>query len=141
MSNSFLHLRTFAPGLALLIGGSALVAACTGSIGAPLTIGLGGGDGGTTVVSSTGATFNPSTTSGGGGNGFEECQGIENEATKIPVSMFLQIDKSGSMQDSNKWGNAKGAFIQFFKDPAAQQGLNVAMRFWPDGNCQPVTCS
>ena len=119
----------------LLLASTALGLACsTGSIGAPLTLGDGMGDGGSASISSTAASFDPGT-SGAGGDGFEECQGIENEATKIPVSMFLQIDKSGSMQDNNKWGNAKAAFKQFFNDPAAQQGLNVAMRFWPDDGC------
>lgn len=119
----------------LLLASTALGLACSaGSIGAPLTLGDGMGDGGSASISSTAASFDPGT-SGAGGDGFEECQGIENEATKIPVSMFLQIDKSGSMQDNNKWSNAKAAFKQFFNDPAAQQGLNVAMRFWPDDGC------
>jgi hypothetical protein len=135
-----LPLRTLTHGLAITLGCSALAVACTGSIGAPLTLGVDEGNGGSAVVSSTAASFDPGTT-GAGGDGFEQCQGLENEATKIPVSMFLQIDKSGSMQDNNKWGNAKAAFTQFFNDPAAQQGLNVAMRFWPDNGCEPFSCS
>ncbi len=119
------------------------LAACGGDIGSALnpngsaagpTFGAGGGS-----ASSGTGKFDPGGT--GQGGGFQQCQGIENAATKIPVSMFIQIDKSGSMADNNKWGNAKNAFTTFFKDPAAQDGLNVALRFWPDGGCDPNSCS
>jgi len=126
---------------ALLLSAAALAQACTGDIGfsldSTLTTGTEAGAGG--AMSSTAAGFDPTT--GGGGNGFEECQGIENEATLIPVSMFLQIDKSGSMAQNGKWSNARSAFLAFFNDPAAQVGLNVAMRFWPDNGCDPFSCN
>jgi len=131
--------KQWAAGLGL--GLSAWVSACQGQIGSTLLpkadetsdVGAGGG------MPSTASGFDPSTS--GAGGGFEQCQGIENEATKIPVSMFIQVDKSGSMNDNGKWSNTKAAFKAFFNDPEAQQGLNVALRFWPDAGCDPFTCN
>lgn len=129
---------------AVLLSSAALAQACTGDIGSSLdsTVSSSGSgtESGAGGATSAAGGFDPTTT-GGGGKGFEECQGIENEATLIPVSMFLQIDKSGSMAQNGKWSNAKAAFLQFFSDPAAQKGLNVAMRFWPDGGCEPFACN
>ncbi len=129
----------------LILAGAVLAPGCNGTIGTTLhpekvdasgTQGAGGAGGGTP---STATGFDPGTT--GAGGDFQQCEGIENEATKIPVSMFLQVDKSGSMNENNKWNNAKSAFVQFFNDPAAQQGLNVALRFWPDAGCEPNSCN
>jgi hypothetical protein len=76
----------------------------------------------------------------GGAGGFDTCEGVENVAEFIPVSMFLQVDKSLSMLTDDKWGKSKSAFLKFFDDPLAQKSLNVALRFWPDGGCDFGTC-
>jgi Mg-chelatase subunit ChlD len=79
--------------------------------------------------------------SSGSGPGFTECAKAENEPTTVPLHMYLAVDKSGSMQDNNKWGNARAAFLNFFQDPAnAAAKISVALRFWPDGQCSELTC-
>jgi hypothetical protein len=127
----------------LSLFGAAAIAACSGQIGTPLDVGgLGSGAGtGSGATGTGGLGLGTNGSSGTGGDGFEQCQAIENAATKIPVSMFIQIDKSGSMGENNKWGNAKNAFTKFVNDPKAQDGLNVALRFWPDAGCDNATCS
>ncbi len=120
-----------------------LLAACTGGIGDPSTLddtgssssGSGSGTGGASSSGQAGG-FNP----GDGGNGgFQECAGVAEEATFIPVSMFIAVDKSGSMSNDGKWDNVKAAFVSFFTDPGAD-GLNVALRFWPDPGCEDPWC-
>lgn len=79
-----------------------------------------------------------------GGPGFEACATASEAAATLPLHMFIAIDKSGSMADNNKWGNAKAAFTTFFQapeniDPEAK--ISVALRFWPDDNCTELTCS
>lgn len=115
-------------------------AACSGTLGSDGSFVLQAtdDDGGNGSGGSTGSgEFNPATGSGGG---FEECAATEEEATFIPVNMFIAVDKSGSMDNDNKWSNAKSAFNAFFTDPEAD-GLNVALRFWPDQGCEPDSCS
>lgn len=111
----------------------ALVVACSDDSGSDSSGGVGAGSG-------TGADGSGADGSGGGllvggngntgGNGFEECEGIDEEATLVPVNMFLTFDKSGSMDDNNKWNNATGALGSFFGDPQAA-GIRVALRFFP----------
>jgi hypothetical protein len=73
--------------------------------------------------------------------GFEECAKASEAATKLPLNMFIAIDKSGSMNENNKWNNAEAAFLAFFQDPENQAAkINVALRFWPDGNCNADSC-
>jgi Mg-chelatase subunit ChlD len=71
------------------------------------------------------------------------------EAKLKPVNMFVMFDRSGSMEDDNKWTDASAALTAFFQDPAVA-GMRVALRFFPhdspaagcskDG-CNPVACS
>lgn len=61
------------------------------------------------------------------------------EADQIPLSMFLVMDRSGSMQDANKWNQARQAMISFADSPAvisSKLGLTV---FPPDvgDECAP----
>lgn len=91
--------------------------------------GLNGGNGG----SGAGTGF----LTGGGGQGgdnFDECEGFDEAAELVPVNMFIQFDKSGSMDNDNKWDNATGALSTFFADPGAA-GLRVALRFFPTNDC------
>jgi hypothetical protein len=105
--------------------------------------GSGGGSGsgaGAHDTSSTGDLgFHPSSGSGGSGGGVQGCAATSQEATSIPVNMFVMVDKSGSMNDNGKWTNAKAAFTSFFQDPAAGS-LRVAMRFFPDTGCDENAC-
>ena len=72
--------------------------------------------------------------SGQGGDNFNECEGFDEAAELVPVNMFIQFDKSGSMDDNNKWTNATNALGAFFQDPGAA-GLRVALRFFPTNDC------
>jgi Mg-chelatase subunit ChlD len=71
------------------------------------------------------------------------------EAKLKPVNMFVMFDRSGSMDDENKWTDASAALTAFFQDPGVA-GMRVALRFFPhdspaagctkDG-CDAVACS
>jgi hypothetical protein len=81
---------------------------------------------------------------GGGGPGFEACATASEAASTLPLNMYIAIDRSGSMANDNKWGNAKAAFESFFQDPLntdPEAKISVALRFWPDGQCSELTCS
>ena len=127
-------------------------AACSSAVPG---VGTGGGgdggsssDGGSTSTGNTGGediidTGNTSTDTGTG-PGFEACATASEAAATLPLNMYIAIDKSGSMQDNDKWGKAKSAILGFFQaaentDPEAK--ISVALRFWPDGNCSELTCS
>ncbi|MBW2456240.1 MAG: VWA domain-containing protein, partial [Deltaproteobacteria bacterium] len=135
--------RTSTRALVASVAAGLVIAACTGGIGDPSQFddddgssssGSGSGTGGSS--SSGVAGFDPGE---GGQGGFQECAGVAEEATFIPVSMFIAVDKSGSMSNDNKWVNVKAAFTSFFTDPGAD-GLNVALRFWPDAGCEDPYC-
>jgi hypothetical protein len=100
--------------------------------------GSGGGSGGSDM--SGGFNFATGSGAGTGSGGIDACATSSEEATLVPIDMFVTVDKSGSMGDSSKWTNARAAFLAFFADPAAA-GLNVALRFWPDDGCDGTTCS
>jgi hypothetical protein len=70
-------------------------------------------------------------------------------AELTPVNMFVMFDRSGSMNDDNKWGNATAALNAFFQNPGADK-LSVALRFFPhdepaagctEDACDAVACS
>jgi Mg-chelatase subunit ChlD len=77
------------------------------------------------------------------------CGNGKAEAKLKPVNMFVMFDRSGSMEDDDKWTNASSALSAFFRDPGVA-GMRVALRFFPhdspsagcskDG-CDPVACS
>jgi hypothetical protein len=128
------------------LGGFAVVAACSGAPGG------GGGEGATSQTSGNGSGQNgsgsnstgdpiltASMSSSGTGIG-PSCAESSETATLVPVNMFITVDKSGSMDDDNKWVNAESAFNAFFADPEAAS-LRVALRFWPDDGCDDNTCS
>lgn len=60
-------------------------------------------------------------------------------AQPVPVNLYLMIDRSGSMQEGNKWGQSMGALRAFIEDPETS-GLRVALRFFGD-NAPVVGCS
>ena len=120
---------------------------------APCSAGPGGGDGFDNEASrSSGPSAGAGAGSGQGGEDFinpagsggsdpgETCATSSETATLVPVNMFITVDKSGSMDNDNKWNNTKAAFTAFFQDPDAAS-LRVALRFWPDGGCDDNTCS
>lgn len=66
---------------------------------------------------------------------FEPCAEVREQATLVPVNVYLLIDRSGSMDDMNKWTDTEAAFGTFFQDDEAG-ALRVALRFWPDDGCE-----
>ena len=68
------------------------------------------------------------------------CASASIEAKLTPLTMYIMFDKSGSMGQNNKWSNASAALKAFFQDPGAA-GLSIALRFFPDGDCDGDQCS
>jgi hypothetical protein len=132
---------------ASLLATLALVAACGGGSqastgGAGGAAGAGGSQGGAGGAG-TGGDLLLGGFGGSGGEGgasFEACATSAEDATLIPVTMFITVDRSGSMSNDNKWNNAENAFFAFFQDPEAQT-LNVALRFWPEDSCNGDQCN
>ena len=121
---------------------SALAAACAPSSAS---------DSGTLSSGSSHGDDGSGGSGGSSGNGFGDqasdsssgtlmsCASEEHEAKLAPLMMFITFDKSGSMDQNNKWTNATAALKAFFQDPGAAD-LEVALRFFPDGNCDGSTC-
>ncbi|MCA9620923.1 MAG: VWA domain-containing protein [Myxococcales bacterium] len=113
----------------------AAAGACTGDVGSLIdpnkgnsgsgASGAGNGEGGLSLGTGAG---------NGQGGDMDSCADLSVEPQAIPVSMYITVDKSGSMSDNNKWNNARQAFEAFFTSPDAD-ALNVALRFWPDQGC------
>ncbi len=82
-------------------------------------------------------TNRSSSTSSGG---FTACASSTEDAALLPVSMFLAVDKSGSMANDSKWKNVKAAFTSFFEDPTAAT-LDIALHVFPEGKCSAPACS
>lgn len=124
--------------------GAALVAsACSGkandgtTIGDPTpgaTSGSGAGANGPGMLDLGGSSNTPLGT--GGGVAVEACATDTLKAERSPVNMFIQFDRSGSMNESDKWPQAAGALNAFFQDPSTA-GLRVALRFFPDESPVP----
>ncbi|HYO96653.1 MAG TPA: vWA domain-containing protein [Polyangiaceae bacterium] len=103
--------------------------------GPPITVGSGGASGGS-----------------GGAEPVTACATGMAKANLMPVNMFIQFDRSGSMLDDDKWPQAAQALTAFFQN-AETAGLRIALRFFPhdspavgcsgddDGVCSAEACS
>lgn len=97
----------------------------TGGKGGGLNLGGNGGGGG--------LDLDGSAANGGGGGVISPdaaCGTSSEEATLVPVNMLVMFDRSGSMNQNNKWPQASSALIAFFQDPGTA-GLRIALRFFP----------
>lgn len=102
--------------------------------------GSSGGSGGSGAGSEDGGSGAGFIDNGGGNTtNTMECASEAIEAEIAPLAMFITLDKSGSMDSDNKWENATAALKSFFGDAAAAD-LNVALRFFPEGNCSDGDC-
>lgn len=132
-------------GLACVV---ALLAACApespsgdaGEGGSGNSNGTGSSNGGTSSDGGSSASFEL----GGNGEGGStantmKCASEAIEAELAPLTMFITFDRSGSMLSDNKWTNATNALKGFFQDPGAAD-LGVALRFFPEGNCDGGVC-
>ena len=96
----------------------------------------------------SGAGINLDSGSGGSGGGTIDpdaaCASTSQEATLVPVNMLIMFDRSGSMNQNNKWPQASAALIAFFQAPGTA-GLRIALRFFPHSQpaagCENQTCS
>lgn len=98
------------------------------------SVGNGSGSNGTGTTTGTG--FGEGATSTGS---LMECASESIEAELAPLTMFITFDKSGSMDNNNKWVDATNALKAFFADPTAAD-LEVALRFFPQGGCSENQC-
>ncbi len=82
-------------------------------------------------------------TSNGPGNG-EGCAASQARGALTPVTMYVMLDNSLSMDQQQKWDNATRAVNAFFQD-SATGGLKIALRFFdnPDsgGGCNEQACT
>jgi hypothetical protein len=69
-----------------------------------------------------------------------ECASEAIEAEIAPLMMFISFDRSGSMGSDDKWENASEALKAFFASPTAAE-MEVALRFFPDGQCDGDDCN
>jgi hypothetical protein len=101
----------------------------------------GGADGdGDGSGSNSGGSSGNGFENGSSGSAFTECGTESIEAELAPLTMFITFDKSGSMDDNDKWNDATNALKAFFGDPAAAD-LEVALRFFPQGACNENECN
>lgn len=77
-------------------------------------------------------------TGGDGQGGAEACAGSSVKGERIPLDMYILLDKSGSMLDKTgasangptKWDAVTAALDAFFQDPGSA-GLGVGIQFFP----------
>lgn len=99
--------------------GTLLALGCAG--GASETTGAGGTQ---SVTSGTWAQGTGSTSSAG------ECAGTVKKAKLTPATLFLLVDRSGSLKDDGKWSKITSGIKDFLKAPASS-GLNVGLNLFP----------
>lgn len=116
--------------------------ACGSSTSNELTGTSGAGGASATAGSETSGVLTGST--GTGSDEFAACASASLVGEPIPVTLFIMMDRSGSMLDNQKWANATTALQAFFQDPESA-GLSVALRFFPDeqpvAGCSAPSCS
>jgi hypothetical protein len=131
--------------LASVVGVSSLVGCAPenvidGSGGSNASSGSGNGGDGEGGEASAGNGFGPGAGMGGSTGNTMECASTAIEAELAPLTMFIAYDKSGSMQNNNKWNNAKAGMKSFFADPTMEE-VEVALRFFPNGQCDENSCN
>ncbi|MBM4360352.1 MAG: VWA domain-containing protein [Deltaproteobacteria bacterium] len=124
----------------------AIAAACGSTSSNELTSssGTGSGSGGSGFASSAETSGDFAGSTGSGSNDFGECASATVEGKPVPVTLFIMMDRSGSMLQDQKWANAQTALVAFFQNPESA-GLKVALRFFPDdkpaAGCSAPSCS
>jgi hypothetical protein len=89
--------------------------------------------------------FAGSTGSSGQGAGGDTCAATSISAKLIPLDLYVIMDSSKSMLEptasgSTKWKATTDALKAFFTDQNSE-GLGVALKFFPDEQAVPATCS
>ena len=139
---------------------ASLLLACTPAGVEPSGGSNAGGAGGSGNNGGGGGFNGPSTGGGGEGAGFGSasggngvgggCAGVSTTAEKVPLDMFIMLDKSGSMTDSaagggTKWDASVSGLTTFLNQPDSA-GIGVGIQYFPlsdGGNCPsfPVMCT
>jgi len=121
--------------------------------------GTGNGSAGNGGNGGDGGGFIPAGAGGGnqGAGGGDSCAATKNKAEQVPLDMFIMLDRSSSMDDSNsptKWQSATNALKSFVAQPAAT-GIGVGIQYFPldsglmcspipfcatDADCGPAGC-
>lgn len=118
--------------------------------GASINGGSQGGSGGAPAVGAGGAALGCPPASPGGAGG--SCSAVPHKAETPPLSLYLMIDRSGSMGElaglpgasgaagapTTKWAALQGALDQFLENPPVKQ-LSVGAQFFPlpGAECAP----
>ncbi len=131
-----------------LVAAAATLVACGGSdanSGATFGSGAGSTGGGSTAggttsgsdTAGTGGTFGDGTATGGGsstggttGSGDTKCASVNVKAELVPVYLVVMFDKSGSMDDNQKWTSCSAGLKSFFGD-AKSTGMSASLQFFP----------
>jgi hypothetical protein len=98
-----------------------------------------------------GALFGEAGTFSGDGSvvdpdAFTACASDTQQATQLPLDLYLMIDTSGSMAElvaanSSKWAAVKAALTSFVQDPGSA-GIGVGMQFFPVPTAgTPTSCT
>jgi Mg-chelatase subunit ChlD len=123
-----------------------VAAACGSTSSSELTgsNGTASGSGGSSFATSAETSGDLTGSTGAGSNDFSECASATVAGKPVPVTLFIMMDRSGSMLQDQKWANAQTALIAFFQNPESA-GLKVALRFFPDdkpaAGCSAPSCS
>lgn len=110
--------------------GEATQSGGTGGVG-----GAGGDDTTGTFVGSGGAGGDVGTGGIGGA-----CASSHQEGKLTPLDIFIMLDKSGSMQDDNKWFNCTNALKSFLQSPDVD-GIGVGLQYFAINGPPPPACS
>lgn len=87
-------------------------------------------------VDETGSGGSSTTTSGSwvlantSSSSSNECAGIAQKAELTPATLFLLVDRSGSLQEGGKWAKLASGIKDFLEAPASD-GMNVGLNFFP----------
>jgi hypothetical protein len=123
--------------VALGCGASAKNSGFDGSGGGGPNGNGGGGDNG-------GGGGEPGTFGGDAGSGgpFTDaaCATDIHKSEASPLDIYVMLDQSGSMADTNKWGSVKAAFDTFLKSPATA-GIGVGLQYFPIVSADSGTCA
>ncbi len=64
----------------------------------------------------------------------DACAATTVEAELLPLAIYIMLDRSGSMNDNNKWNSARTAISSFVDDPGSV-GLKVALGYFSGSGC------
>jgi Mg-chelatase subunit ChlD len=98
------------------------------------------GENGSTETGSGQFGGNEGTNGGVNGTGKPACATASAEGAALPVYLVFMYDRSGSMDQNNKWSSTRTAMESFFASPTASN-MNASLAFFPQTNCNPALYS